>query len=341
MSFDKPVVVEPPRPSRPALNPATSVTSAITASAIDAAFGGAMTAMVPEAIGDAPTASPAANPVSEPVQSLQGGTAFDPDEDLIDFGVQEDPIKELHSTMNQKAGRRSQSKSQQRPVRQPQQSQSQNQSQNRVVPGAPSKANDGLGASLPSPSPLLKPEILKSMEAGVQSLAQRLQMVSGELGLELKFGRLYVKRPSQATVSTTKSVSSDLVWNLDAASQELRKIPSDSFAFQPILSAKGSDVNLLAQIREPGEPRWNMPAKTVVYRFICYHMSTKTVFRVDIDAFSPTFICRGLVNEIASEYIHCPEHAWGMKACATRSRIDFPEEFRKFAEHLFKSLEVT
>lgn len=270
---------------------------------------------------------------------MQGGTAFDPDEDLIDFGVQEDPIKELHMTMNQKAGRRSQATSQQRPVRQPQQSQS--QSQSRVVPGAPPRPNDDLGASLSSPSPLLKPEILKAMEAGVQNLAQRLQMVSGELGLELKFGRLYVKRPSQATVSTTTSVSSDLVWNLDAASQELHKISSDSFAFQPILSAKGSDANLLAQLREPGEPRWNTPAKTVVYRFICYHMSTKTVFRVDIDALSPTFLCRGLVNEIASEYIHCPEHAWGMKACATRSRIDFPEEFRQFAEHLFKSLEVT
>lgn len=335
MSFDEPVVVEPPRPSRPAPDPATGVTSPITASAIDAAFGGAVTATDPEAIGDAPTSSPAANSVSGPVRSVQGGTAFDPDEDLIDFGLQENPIKELHSTMNQKAGRRSQSKSQQRPQ------QSQSQSQNRVVPGAPPRANDDLGASLSTPSPLLKPEILKVMEASVQSLAQRLQMVSGEVGLELRFGRLYVKRPSQATVSTTKSVSSDLIWNLDAASQELRKIPSDSFAFQPILSAKGSDANLLAQLREPGEPRWNSPARTAVYRFICYHMSTKTSFMVDIDVGSPTFLCRGLVNEIASQYIHCPEHAWGMKACATRSRIDFPEEFRKFAEYLYKSLEVT
>lgn len=266
----------------------------------------------------------------------QPGEASDSSEDLIDFGVQEHPVKKLHETMKQRAGRRSKAKNQQRLPLQSQPVQSRS-----LVPGAPSKPHIDLSVSLSSPSPLIKTQILNNMKMRVQSLAQNLQIISGEVRLELKFGRLYIQNPSSSTISDAASVSSDLVWDFDAARQELQNIPLGKVGFQPILSSKGADANLLVQIHEPGEPRWRVPDASAFYRFVCYHAPLRICFNVDIDSDCLSHKCRGLDEDIDHVHIHCPEYAWDMKICATRARIDFPEDFLKFAAELVNSLGVS
>lgn len=290
---------------------------------------------------------PSDEPVDQPGFNIQNETHGKINPELVgesdlqaQFGREETSVIEFHETMNQKAGRRSQAKNQQGSACQPLPGASKP-----PVPGAPPKPDDSLGMSSSAPSALLKSQLLNDMKARVQSVAQNLQIVSGEVGLEIKIGRLYIRNPLSSTISANAVVSSDLVWKLDAATQELHQISPKDIGFQPVLSARGADANLLVQLREPGEPRWNPPTTSVVYRFICRHVGTGIWFKVDVDTVSFAHICQGLDEEVENVYIHCPECAWDMKICATRARIEFPEQyakdFAKFAEGLIKSLEVS
>jgi len=114
--------------------------------------------------------------------------------------------------------------------------------------------------------------------------------------------------------------------------------------FQSILSSCGEDADKLAQIRAPGEPRWETPEKKTTYELTCYLDKTHSItwFKIVVDAETFDHVCLGLDEEVSSIYVHWPEYAWDMKVCATRARLTgFPVECKQFAEHLVSSLAVT
>ena len=268
---------------------------------------------------------------TRPVATANGSSAgsgnIPEGEDVALFGLLDDPLKELHKTMRQQAGRKTRNRASNSPAQQPR----------RNVPGlssAPNNANDNAA----TPSSLMKNRLLKEMKSTVRDMTENLRMMSGEIGMELKFGRLYLKNTIPAAVATEKTVPESLIWTVESATGTLKQERPADMRFQTILSGRSADADLLTQIHEPGEPRWNSPVMSVVYRFIC--LLNDIPFKVDVDSQSFTPICQGLEEEIDSVFVHCPEHAWDMKVCATRARINLPAHCMDFAHTLATSLSV-
>jgi hypothetical protein len=247
-------------------------------------------------------------------------------EEVAQFGLLDAPLKELHQTMGQKARRKTQV------------SNAAAQQPRRNVPGL-STVPIPISDNTATPPTLKNDRLLKEMKSAVRSMTENLRMFSGEIGLELKFGRLYLLNVSASDVTTDTSAPKSLLWTRERATAALKQLGSDVLGFQTILSGRSADADLLPQIHEPGEPRWETPVMSVAYRFTC--LLNDIAFQVDVDgqSFAPT--CRGLEEEIDGAFFHCPEHAWDMKVCATRARMGLPAECMEFSQELVKSLRVS
>lgn len=249
------------------------------------------------------------------------------------FGRQKDPEKEIHQTMRQKAGRKAQRRA---TAVAPQQ---------RTVPGHETPSPQTSVQPLAPQASLLQNKLISEMKSGMKRMTEGMQLLSGEIELQVKFGRLYVTGMSSSSVATTATVTSDLVWNLESACERLKNWPDYNVGFQTILTTKGSEVYQLVgpYFHEPGEPRWNQAKLSAAYSFTCLldHAGEPIPFRVDVDVntFEPT--CRSPDEEVDRIYVHCPEHAWDMKVCATRALVDLPDGCGAFAEKLVGSLKVS
>lgn len=108
---------------------------------------------------------------------------------------------------------------------------------------------------------------LKNLKSPVRSMARMLEMVAGEVKLELKFGRLYFKNPGEANVN----IGCGPLWELERVRDSLTdgSIAASTIGFSSILSSMGADANRLARIKIPRDPGWNPTETKVTYNFTC------------------------------------------------------------------------
>lgn len=176
----------------------------------------------------------------------------------------------------------------------------------------------------------------------VKMLTRILQLCPGHVAIELRLGRIYLKKASSGIVdigSGPRWLTSDSVQCLKSGYGSL---PRDCIGFSPILTTSGPEADSILQARTHQQERWKLADCKAYYDFACTLMGRpKDQFVVEVDANSFATRCRGLRQDMGSLFLHCVNAAWDLRACAWRSAcLDGSALHAAIAQALVASLQV-
>ncbi|KAL6908670.1 hypothetical protein GGI43DRAFT_393331 [Trichoderma evansii] len=187
-----------------------------------------------------------------------------------------------------------------------------------------------------------KSDILQNSEGQLKEMSQILELSPGYVSLEVVFGRIYIKQLAPNMVNDSASQ-----YTYQSVSDMVKFLNSPKFlqrcvGFSPILSTMGGDADVLVNITPPDELPWRLSEKEIWYDFRCkFPDSGGESFVLELNAKTFQYRCRGPRQEIFAMYMHCPERAWDMKACGTRSTALGDEaRFVCFAASLFEHMAI-
>ncbi|POR39804.1 Uncharacterized protein TPAR_00024 [Tolypocladium paradoxum] len=179
-------------------------------------------------------------------------------------------------------------------------------------------------AVVPKPSDLragkapssTKSAMLTLTEARVKALASVLQLMPGNVSIDLNFGRFYLKDLSHSQVDVGAGphwTIADILESLNA-----NELPPQCLGFSTMLSTCGPDVDDLVEIQPPEEEKWSLCNTRVLYEFTC-SMQGAGEFVVEVDSQTLEYGCRGLKEDLGHLYLHCVQRPWDLQVCVSRS----------------------
>lgn len=168
----------------------------------------------------------------------------------------------------------------------------------------------------PGEAPTTKSGLLIQAEARVKDLASVLQLMPGNVSINLNFGRFYLKDLSHSQ----DDVGAGPYWKVVDMVESLNanELPPQCLGFTTILSTCGSDVDDLAEIRPPEEEKWSLRNTRVLYEFTC-SIQGEDDFVVEVDSQTLEYGCRGLKEDLGCLYLHCVQRPWDMQVGVSQS----------------------
>ncbi|KAK5990541.1 hypothetical protein PT974_08810 [Cladobotryum mycophilum] len=189
--------------------------------------------------------------------------------------------------------------------------------------------------------PAQRSEILQDMEFQIKDLARVLPFTPGNISLEAKFGRIYLKQFSPTLVCSSEGGPS---FKIDETLEFLNapNFRQDLVGFSSILTTVGEEANNIVAVRQPGEPQWHPFERQTWYDFVCTFNDSQRPFIVEVEANMFRYTIREQRQESFAVYLHCPHRAWDVKICATRSSpLEEMPRHRSFAEALIASMSIS
>ncbi|PHH88197.1 hypothetical protein CDD83_7856 [Cordyceps sp. RAO-2017] len=206
-------------------------------------------------------------------------------------------------------------------------------------PGTQASAKAINGGSGDAKQTTRKSRVLEMAEARVKALARLLPLTTGNVSIELKFGRFYRKNLSHSKIDFGSGPSC----NLDEMLESLSTCSpwQNSIGFSGALTTCGPDADDLVKMSPPDEGGWLLLDTRTWYEISC-SLEDRKAFIIDMDAETSTFRCRGAENELGCLYFHCVRRPWDMQVCISQNAtLDKSRVHTAIAQALVASVSTT